>query len=117
MDVSYNTAFGMSLCSAVFQLTASGPRKEWNHGSGRSATMQMAVSGSRQAVGKVGRENKTLSKTKKQQQGFCSFSEIHREVKGTTRYIEMPSIQCPDLGSLGCTHVGPNLGVCHTPLP
>lgn len=79
--------------------------------------MQMAISGCRQIVGRVGGENKTLSKTKKQLQRFCLFFEIHREVKGTTRYMEKLSIPCPDLGSLGCTHVGPNLGICHTPLP
>lgn len=116
MDLLQHSIWDESLfCS--FQLTVSGPRKEWSYGSGRSATVQMAISGCRQIVGRVGGENKTLSKTKKQQQRFCLFFEIHREVKGTTRYMEMPSIPCPDLGSLGCTHVGPNLGICHTPLP
>lgn len=64
VDLSYSTAFGMRLCSAVFQLTASGPRKEWNYGNGGSAAMQMTVSGCRQTVGKEGGENKTLQNPK-----------------------------------------------------
>lgn len=78
----------VSLCSVVFQLTASGPRKEWNYGSGRPAAMQMAVSGCRQAEARWGEKIKHWAKPKNNSGGFVYSlkpTEKSRGLQGTLR--------------------------------